>query len=96
MNQITNPEDAARLLEQERLQRLERRREINRRYMAKKRAEDPEAARQRMREYMRNSGAALNYYHRNREAISIKKHEYYKRKKAEEDDACRLAAISQL
>lgn len=95
MNDInTGVADAMRLLDEERLARV---REIKRRWAAKKRAENPEAARERMREYMRNNRCSLNYYYKNKEAVLAKSKEYYQRKKAAREaaeEAERLATMA--
>lgn len=81
MNDIdASIEYTMRVLEDE---KLERKRASARKHEANKRAKNPDAFRERMREYMRNNKAALNYYHRNRETVLQKQREYYLRKKAE-------------
>jgi hypothetical protein len=95
MNDInTGVADAMRLLDEERLARV---REIKRRWAAKKRAENPEAERERMREYMRKSGAAREYYRANRDVCLQRCKERYARKKAAKEaaeEAERLATMN--
>ena len=62
-------------------ERLRRRREIARLSAARKRAENRELARDRMREYMQTSGKAREYYWKNRDEIVAKKRERYANKK---------------
>lgn len=84
------------MLEQE---RLERKRAAARKYEAKKRAQNPDACRERVREYMKNNKASLNYYHRNKETVLQKQHEYYLRKKAKreaEQEEARLREFNNL
>jgi hypothetical protein len=95
MNDInTGVADAVRLLEEE---RINIRRARVRKCMRNYRSNNPEIARERMREYMRTSGCARNYYNANREVILAKKREEYARKKAEreeEETARRFAALN--
>lgn len=51
-----------------------------------KRERDPEAAREREREYMRRTGKALEYYHANKERILAQKREAYRLKKQKQKE----------
>lgn len=78
-NESISEEDRAR-------ERLERKRAAARRYEAKKRAQNPDAAREYMREYMRNTGKAREYYRANKETCLLKSKIKYAKKKAKKED----------
>lgn len=68
---------------------LENRKKMNesaKQRMRELRAANPEKYRTRNREYMRQTGAALAYYHENREAILARKREHYRLKKLKQKE----------
>ena len=67
--------------EDEERERLERKRAYNREYQRRKRESDPDASREFIREYMRKTGKAKDYYQRKREQILERKKNVYAMKK---------------